>query len=181
VTSGLRLPRWAIRSFSSPLLQLEVSRPQCGIGVYLAMEAEYARQYARATNDQHPATLILYAISVSQVYPVTVEADYRTPTEDLGRDDFGMSQFYGKPLKAKFDAHFVPVRYCGACHPWDGTTSTFQGHSLDYQAATEDHPNPARRPTAHELVLSNGLRCTPVALVEVGPRSTATPSIPQDS
>jgi serine/threonine protein kinase/Leucine-rich repeat (LRR) protein len=149
-----------------------------GIGVYLAMEAEYARQYARATSDQHPATLILYACSVSQVYPVTVEADYRTATEDLGRDDFGMSRFYGKPIKAKFDAHFIPVRDCGKCHPWDGTTSTIQGYFLDYQAATEDHANPALHPTAHELVLSSGLRCTPVALVEVGPHGIATPSIP---
>jgi serine/threonine protein kinase/Leucine-rich repeat (LRR) protein len=149
-----------------------------GIGVYLAMEAAYARPYARATSDQDPATLILYACSVSQVYPVTVEADYRTPTEDLSRDDFGMSRFYGKPLEAKFDAHFVPVRDCGSFHPWDDSTRTVQGYSLDYQAATEDHPNPARRPTAHELVLSNGLRCTPVALVEVGPRSTAASSVP---
>jgi hypothetical protein len=35
--------------------------------------------------------------------------------------------------------------------------------NLDYQAATEQHPNPATLPTAHELVLSNPLRCTPIA------------------
>jgi hypothetical protein len=145
-------------------------------GVYLAMEADYARRYAQAegvANDKQPATLILYACSISQTYPVTLEADYRPPTEDMGRDDCGYSRFYdgkgGRPLEAKFDAHFVPIRDCGDLHPWDGTTRT--GRDIDYQAATEEHSNPALRPTAHELVLSNPLRCTPVALVEVGSRS----------
>jgi serine/threonine protein kinase len=143
-----------------------------GNGVYLAMEADYARRYALSerVNDhlQTPATLILYACSISQVYPITLEADYRPPTCDMGRDDCGMSRFHGeRPLEAKFDAHFVPVRNCGDCHPWDGVTRTFCGYTMDYQAATEEHPNPAMRPTAHELVLGSGLRCTPVALVEV--------------
>jgi serine/threonine protein kinase len=147
-----------------------------GNGVYLAMEADYARRYAReedVTDDQQPATLILYACSISQTYPVTLEADYRHPTEDMGRDDCGYSRFYdgavSRPLEAKYDAHFVPVRDCGPYHPWDGVTPVYG--DLDYQAATEQHPNPALRPTAHELVLSNSLRCTPVALVEVGPSS----------
>jgi serine/threonine protein kinase/Leucine-rich repeat (LRR) protein len=150
-----------------------------GDGVYLAMEADYARRYILAegvTNDeQQPATLILYACSISQAYPVTLEADYRYPADDRHRDDFGMSRFYdgkgGRPLEAKYDAHFVPVRDCGTCHPWDGATQTSisQPYRLDYQAATEQHSNPAMRPTAHELVLSNPQRCTPVALVEVGP------------
>jgi hypothetical protein len=121
-----------------------------------------------AARDAH-----LYACSISQTYPITLEADYRMPTEDQPRDDCGFSRFYdgkgGRPLEAKYDAHFVPVRDCGnpSCHPWDGETPTYR--DLDYQAATEQHSNPALRPTAHELVLSNPLRCTPVALVEVGP------------
>jgi hypothetical protein len=62
-----------------------------------------------------------------------------------------------------------PVRDCGTCHPWDGATPIWisQSYRLGYQAATEEHPNPAMRPTAHELVLSNPLRCTPIAVVEV--------------
>jgi serine/threonine protein kinase/Leucine-rich repeat (LRR) protein len=146
-------------------------------GVYLAMEADYARRYTQTedvTNDaQQPVTLILYACSISQTYPVTLEADYRPPTEDMGRDDCGYSRFYdgtaSRPLEAKYDAHFVPVRDCGLYHPWDGVTPVYR--NLDYQAATEQHTNLAMRPTAHELVLSNPLRCTPVALVEVGPSS----------
>jgi hypothetical protein len=150
-----------------------------GNGVYLAMEADYARRYVPAESvtddDQQPATLILCACSISQTYPVTLEADYRPPTVDMGRDDCGYSRFYdglaSKPLEAKYDAHFVPVRNCGTYHPWDGTTPTYHDppRDVDYQAATEHHPNPAMRPTAHELVLSNPLRCTPIALVEVGP------------
>jgi serine/threonine protein kinase/Leucine-rich repeat (LRR) protein len=144
-----------------------------GSGVYLAMEADYARRYAGETlsdDEQQPSTLILYACSISQTYPVTLEADYRPPTEDQARDDCGYSRFYdgtaSKPIEAKYDAHFAPVRDCCTYHPWDGETRTYR--DLDYQAATEQHPNPAMRPTAHELVLSNPLRCTPVALVEVG-------------
>jgi hypothetical protein len=151
-----------------------------GDGVYLAMEADYARRYAGKTtcdDAQQPATLILYACSISQAYPVTLEADYRTPTDDMGRDDGGFSRFYdgtaSRPLEAKYDAHFVPVRDCGTDHPWDGKTRTYHypARDVDYQAATEEHPDPAMRPTAHELVLGNPLRCTPVALVEVGPRT----------
>jgi hypothetical protein len=116
--------------------------------------------------EQHPVTLILYACSISQAYPVTLEAYYRPPTEDLGREYCGMSRFYdgvaSRPLEAQYDAHSVPVRDCGCCHPWDGVTPMYR--DLDYQAATEEHPNPAMRPTAHELVLSNSLRCTPIAL-----------------
>jgi serine/threonine protein kinase/Leucine-rich repeat (LRR) protein len=146
-----------------------------GNGVYFAMEADYACRYTHAedvTNDaQQPATLILYACSISQAYPLTLEADYRFPTVDMGRNDCGYSRFYdgtaSRPLEKKFDAHFVPVRDCGTWHPWDGKMPTYR--NLDYQAATEQHTNPALRPTAHELVLSNSLRCTPVALVEVGP------------
>jgi serine/threonine protein kinase len=143
-----------------------------GDGVYLAMEADFARRYAGETmrdDEQQRTTLILYACSVSQAYPVTLEADYRTPTADRGRDDCGFSRFCdgtaSKPLEAKYDAHFVPVRDCGVLHPWDGETPTYR--DVDSQAATEDHPNPAMRPIAHELVLGNPLRCTPVALVEV--------------
>jgi serine/threonine protein kinase/Leucine-rich repeat (LRR) protein len=146
-----------------------------GDGAYFAMEADYARRYASATLSddlRQPTTLILYACSISQAYPVTLEADYRTPAQDISRDDCGCSRFYdgttSKPLETKYDAHFVPVRDCGTHHPWDGATQTHR--NLDYQAATEEHPNFAMRPTAHELVLSNLLRCTPVALVEVGPR-----------
>jgi hypothetical protein len=146
-----------------------------GDGVYLAMEADYALRYAGVTlcdDRTQPTTLILYACSISQVYPVTLEADYRPPEEDLGRDDCGYSRFYdgaaSKPLENKYDAHFIPVRDCATCHPWDGKTQT--ARDVDYQAATEQHPNPALRPTAHELVLGNPLRCTAVALVEVGPR-----------
>jgi serine/threonine protein kinase len=148
-----------------------------GDGVYLTMEADYARRFAGKTmcdDAQQRATLILYACSVSQAYPVTLEADYRMPTADMDRDDCGYSRFYhrtapSKPLEAKYDAHFLPVRDCGTYHPWDGTTQT--GRDVDYQAATEEHPVPALRPTAHELVLGNPLRCTPVALVEVGLRT----------
>jgi serine/threonine protein kinase len=153
-----------------------------GDGLYLTMEADYARRYAGdevCDDRQQPSTLILYACSISQAYPVTLEADYRPPTEDIGRDDCGYSRFYdgtaSRPLEAKYDAHFVPVRHCATCHPWDGKTPTYR--NLDYQAATEDHCNPAMRPTAHELVLSNPLRCTPVAMVEVEPADKGKPEL----
>jgi hypothetical protein len=91
------------------------------------------------------------------------------------RDDCGFSRFCdgtaSRPLEAKYDAHVIPVRNCGTYHPWDGETPAYR--NLDYQAATEQHPDPAMRPTAHELVLSKPLRCTPIALVEVGPRIPA--------
>jgi hypothetical protein len=52
--------------------------------------------------------------------PVTLEADYRPPTEDMGCEDCGMSRFYdgvvSRPLDAQYDVHFVPVRDCG-CRP----------------------------------------------------------------
>jgi hypothetical protein len=89
----------------------------------------------------------------------------------MSQHDCGYCRFYdgttSRPLEAKFDSHFVPVRDCGTYHPWDGTTETYLKRDLDYQAATEHDSDPALRPTAHELVLNNPLRCTPVALVEV--------------
>jgi hypothetical protein len=86
-----------------------------GAGVYFAMEADYARRYASepfCDDGQQVSTLILYACSISQAYPVTLEADYRTPTKDMGHDDCGNSRFYdgqaSRPLETKYDSPSSP-------------------------------------------------------------------------
>jgi hypothetical protein len=145
-----------------------------GKGTYVALEPEYAAMYTR--RGASPSyTLILYACSVTNVYPVTLEKDYVDPMNEAG-ESFGLSRFglsglgfslrtstsTSLSLEAKYDCHFAPVRYAGRVHPYDGIT--IGDRDLHYQAATEG--DPVRPPTAHELVIGNQSRVTPIAIVE---------------
>jgi hypothetical protein len=166
-----------------------------GSGSYLALEASYAMRYAQRSttaaapststsaldanaagtggasrNDAHEYKVILFACSVSNVYPVTLDADYRDPSAETDPATWGCSRFYDKgrsiALKAGYDAHVVPVRNTGARHPKDRRTTHPQGLNLDFQAATSN--DPLHPPTAHELVVADHHRCTPIAIVYCG-------------
>jgi hypothetical protein len=145
-----------------------------GKGTYVALEPAYAALYTRrGTSPSY--TLILYACSVTNVYPVTLEKDYMHPDYEVG-ESFGLSRFglsglghslrtrtsTSLSLEPKYDCHFVPVRYTGRAHPFDGITTG--DRDLHYQAATEGDSD--RPPTAHELVIGDRSRVTPIAIVE---------------
>jgi serine/threonine protein kinase len=136
-----------------------------GVGSYFALEAACAIRYCRAQREP-TATLLLFACSVSQVYPVTLERDYPLDVADPAR--FGRSRFFASPgsvgaaLEPRHDAHFIPVREYQFNHPVTGALLPL-GNYLDYQAATAGHPT--HPPRFHELVVTPA-RCTPIALVE---------------
>jgi hypothetical protein len=136
-----------------------------GVGSYFALEAACAIRYCRAQREP-TATLLLFACSVSQVYPVTLERDYPLDVADPAR--FGRSRFFASPgsvgaaLEPRHDAHFIPVREYQFNHPVTGALLPL-GNYLDYQAATVGHPT--HPPRFHELVVTPA-RCTPIALVE---------------
>ena len=60
-------------------------------------------------------------------------------------------------IAPKYDAHFVPVKYCGYRHPVDNSVAI--PNDVDYQAC------PAAQAEGHEIVLGTHLRCTPVAIM----------------
>jgi hypothetical protein len=131
-----------------------------GAGVYFALEAEYAAMYCKPDDASGECALILFAVSVSRVYPVTVEADYRETADDAACN--GFSRFYvprscpSMPLMRGYDAHFIPVKQYGYVHPLTGASTA---RCVDYQAA------PARLAEYHELVVASHHRCLPIAVV----------------
>jgi hypothetical protein len=131
-----------------------------GAGVYFALEAEYAAMYCKPDDASGECALILFAVSVSSVYPVTVEADYRDTADDAACN--GFSRFYvprscsSMPLMRGYDAHFIPVKQYGYVHPLTGACTA---RCVDYQAA------PAHLAEYHELVVASHHRCLPIAVV----------------
>jgi hypothetical protein len=131
-----------------------------GAGSYFAAELEYATRYAlmqvRArvmsatvscphVLDQAPSAsgeypVILFAVSVACAYVVTPGSrDY--PADDPNHPElWGFSKFYSADpsrsvaLMPRYNAHFVPVKYCGRAHCVTGKPLPLD---TDYQAATE--------------------------------------------
>jgi hypothetical protein len=137
-----------------------------GAGSYFALEAAYAAWYAQGhpPNADDEYGVILYALSVSRVVPITLGNHYRTPAEERTVDSrlHGFSKFYSADasvapaLSPNCDAHFVPVRYYGNRHPVDNSAIP---NDVDYQAC------PAAHAEGHEIVLHSHLRSIPVAIV----------------
>lgn len=138
-----------------------------GSGTYFSREAAYASRYSKL-DDNGEGAVILFAISVSQAYPVTIEADYRTAEEEIpftsmfnGMYD-GFSRFYPTDpknaiaLQNRCDAHFIPVTQYGYLHPRAGYQTA---RDVDYQAT---HTNNAEY---HELVIGSHHRCLPIAVM----------------
>jgi WD40 repeat protein len=131
-----------------------IHRTDCGYfgdGSYLALEADYAKQYRRGETDH---ALVLFAVSVTQVFPMMLSEDTYHPD--------GFSKYCARggvsaALKPCFDAHFIPVKYYGNINPM---TSAPGPISFDYQAVSE-----LRLAEAHELVIRDYERCTPLAIV----------------
>jgi hypothetical protein len=136
-----------------------------GAGVYFAREAAYAAFYSKGDGER---AVILFAVSLSQAYPITVKEDYRTAAEEVNIDPrcHGFSKFYSPTsgsaiaLTARCDAHFIPVKQYGSVHPRTGQPT--QRH-VDYQAVV------ASAAEFHELVIGSHHRCIPIAVVYFDP------------
>jgi hypothetical protein len=81
----------------------------------------------------------LFAVSVASAYVVTPGRDY--PVDDPSQPQRrGFSKFYSpdptnsKALMPRYNAHFVPVKYCGGVHCVTGKLLPLD---TDYQAAVE--------------------------------------------
>jgi hypothetical protein len=142
-----------------------------GSGSYFALEAWYASRFSKPSPEHDgERCLILFAVSVSQAYAVTVEKDYRdevidgaTQYQQVPDIQRGWSRFYvgndrgrGMALEPRCDAHFIPVKHYGNIHPY---TKVKLGHDVDYQAAPESEAS------AHEIVIGSHHRCVPLAVV----------------
>jgi hypothetical protein len=138
-----------------------------GAGSYFALEAEYAARYSQFKNPNAHGEygVILFALSVSQVLPITLDNHYRTleqeksiPPDQHGKSIFCVDRTSPSPgMLPGYDAYFVPVRFCGRQHPVDNSMRL--PHDVDYQAC------PASQAEGHEIVLASHHRCTPVAIV----------------
>ena len=173
-----------------------------GAGSYFAVELQYATRYAmmqvRTSWAQHnPACLImkqapsasgeypviLFAVSVASAYVVTPGSDY--PADDPDHPElWGFSNFYSAnpnrsvALMPRYNAHFVPVKYCGRVHCVTGRPLPLD---TDYQAAVEgvdasewrlfdfacfcDQLDSRVAAAAHELVALCAEQALPVAVV----------------
>jgi hypothetical protein len=83
--------------------------------------------------------VILFAVSVASAYVVSPGRDY--PADDASRPErWGFSSFYSADphhsvaLMPRYNAHFVPVKYCGRVHCVTGKPLPLD---TDYQAAVE--------------------------------------------
>ncbi|CUG87284.1 Hypothetical protein, putative [Bodo saltans] len=132
-----------------------------GTGSYFALEALYASKYAGESGEM---ALVLFAISVTQVKPITVENDYRDVEDPAKPGCHGFSKFCSGDAQLSIalarlcDAHFIPVKYYGKVHPRTGKPTL---HDVHYQAVDE-HSGLAE---AHELVIHDHKRCVPLAIV----------------
>ncbi|CUI11646.1 protein kinase, putative [Bodo saltans] len=142
-----------------------------GSGSYFALEAWYASRFSKPSPaHDNERCLILFAVSISQAYVITLDGDYRDEratdqtTPPIPEVQTGWPRFYigddvrgrGMALAPKCDAHFIPVKYYGHVHP---LTKVPLQHDVDYQAASESEA------TAHEIVIGSHHRCVPLAVV----------------
>jgi hypothetical protein len=132
-----------------------------GAGSYFAAELEYATRYAmmqvcaravlsaaaarlclilnQAPSASGEYTVILFAVSVACAYVVSPGRDY--PADDPSQPQrWGFSKFYSDDpsrsvaLMPRYNAHFVPVKYCGRMHCVTGKPLPLD---TGYQAAVE--------------------------------------------
>jgi hypothetical protein len=130
-----------------------------GAGSYFAAELEYATRYAlmqvrarvmlamvscayilrQAPSASGEYPVILFAVSVACAYVVSPGRDY--PADDPSHPElWGFSKFYSADpsrsvaLMARYNAHFVPVKFFGRVHCVKGTPLPLD---TDYQAAVE--------------------------------------------
>ena len=92
---------------------------------------------APSASGEYP--VILFAVSVASAYVVTPGSDY--PADDPDHPElWGFSSFYSAnpnrsvALMPRYNAHFVPVKYCGRVHCVTGRPLPLD---TDYQAAVE--------------------------------------------
>ena len=92
---------------------------------------------APSASGEYP--VILFAVSVASAYVVTPGKDY--PADDPSQPrKWGFSSFYSPDpnhsvaLMPRYNAHFVPVKYCGRVHCVTGRPLPLD---TDYQAAVE--------------------------------------------
>ena len=92
---------------------------------------------APSASGEYP--VILFAVSVASAYVVTPGRDY--PADDPSQpQSWGFSKFYSPDptrsvaLMPRYNAHFVPVKYCGRVHCVTGRPLPLD---TDYQAAVE--------------------------------------------
>ena len=92
---------------------------------------------APSASGEYP--VILFAVSVASAYVVTPVRDY--PADDPSQpQSWGFSKFYSpdptdsRALMPRYNAHFVPVKYCGRVHCVTGRPLPLD---TDYQAAVE--------------------------------------------
>ena len=92
---------------------------------------------APSASGEYP--VILFAVSVASAYVVTPGKDY--PADDPNHPElWGFSNFYSAnpnrsvALMPRYNAHFVPVKYCGRVHCVTGRPLPLD---TDYQAAVE--------------------------------------------
>jgi hypothetical protein len=92
---------------------------------------------APSASGEYP--VILFAVSVACAYVVSPGRDY--PADDASHPElWGFSKFYSADpsrsvaLMPRYNAHFVPVKYCGRVHCVTGVGLPLD---TDYQAAVE--------------------------------------------
>lgn len=119
-------------------------------------------RYCRDKSEE--MALVLFAISVTQVKPITVEKDYCDVQDPTKPDCHRFSNYcsgdagHFNALARLCDAHFIPVKNYGKVHPRTGNPTP---RAVDYQAVDE-HSGLAE---AHELVIYDHKRCVPLAIV----------------
>ncbi len=120
----------------------------------------YISRQSPSASGEYP--VILFAVSVACAYVVSPGRDY--PADDPSHPElWGFSKFYSADpsrsvaLMPRYNAHFVPVRYCGRTHCVTGKPLPLDS---DYQAAVE-----GVGATAHELVALSPEQALPVAVV----------------
>jgi hypothetical protein len=133
-----------------------------GAGIYCSPEIEYAATYSDY-GDSHELAVILFAVSISQVYPITTD-DYRTPEEEARVDvkNHGFSNFFSRDathaiaLHTLCNAHFIPVKDCANVHPRNGNTLDY---NVGFQATSSSDAK------YHELVIASHHQFHPIAIV----------------
>jgi hypothetical protein len=109
---------------------------------------------APSASGEYP--VILFAVSVASAYVVTPGRDY--PADDPNQPArWGFSSLYSSDpkhsvaLMPRYNAHFVPVKYCGRVHCVTGKPLP---RDTDYQAAVEgkDASEAASAPACHARV-----------------------------
>jgi hypothetical protein len=140
----------------------------------------------QAPNDEREYPVILFAVSVSCAYVVTPATDYPLDAPDHP-ELWGVSNFYSDnpkrsiALVSGYDAHFVPVKFCGRVHCVTGIALPPPSVDTDFQAATAGvdasewllmvrvciwlHRDACCAAAAHELVALSPQQALPVAVV----------------